>query len=520
VDGPEATLLRSKALDRLRRSDNPWAVVLDNANGDPDKIGALPTPVADRGQLLIVTTTNDAWKDRIPHVIDLDPLVIDLDPLPGAEVEGELEAGAPLEALAGRPLLVDASQRFHRATGRWWWTTHIPEPGRKDDQAPGLFWAAVNDALARDGLARTVACTISWLPPVRIDRGAVIKAAGGGTAEAIASLERLGLIDAEADGITMHRLFRQAVREAETERDRPEQTILVYRLLTEPASRRVMEFAADMDTAGAMGELLAASADDAVAVTGLHALGQLFERHETARKSAEWYELALQRVGWRRGQAPPDDHRLEVVDCLRGIARAVMRKTGTSDSEQRAAELDRAIGWVEQAEDLCRGHEDAASRLAASQAWPAAEKASRGRKEGQCRRTADPARGRARLAAQRRRAKKASPGCGGQPGSGPQPVQPGGSGDQAGSSRRAGQRRGPSRRGRAALHGDPAHPAEALPVRRTGGSGLLYQRAGSGCVLPGRSAAGVVDAEMLAAAHRQRAGPGGNRYPAATGQRV
>ncbi|MDQ1747775.1 MAG: hypothetical protein QOD07_2038 [Frankiaceae bacterium] len=48
------------ARQRLRTSQAPWVVVLDNADGPPDKIADL-LPVPSRDQLVIITTTNPEW---------------------------------------------------------------------------------------------------------------------------------------------------------------------------------------------------------------------------------------------------------------------------------------------------------------------------------------------------------------------------------------------------------------------------------------------------------------------------
>ena len=360
VDGPELKLLGADALTRLADAESPWAVVLDNANDGPDQLKSLPQPVARRSQLLIITTTNPAWRGQGRKFITLDPL-------PPGEVRASLVPDAPVDVLAGRPLLVDASRRFHEATGRWWWMGTATDGGDRPETAPAALWAAVRKELDVAGLPLTIAQSICWLPPVRIQVAVL-----GGDSDpsevqgAAALLRRLGLVDLKAGQVTMHRLFREAVRDDSLTRDQPGQLRLIHRLLTGEGVRRLMEFAPDSGTARQMGDLLAAWPDTAMAISGLHALGKLYERHETARASADWYVRILDLAGWKPGQEPADELRLSVVDSLRGKARGRMRTPPGTDIMQRRRQLDEAIRWTEEAERLCRDHEGTA--LAASQA--------------------------------------------------------------------------------------------------------------------------------------------------------
>jgi hypothetical protein len=51
------------ALDRLRSSDKPWVVVLDGANDHSDTYHRLPIPKASAGQVLIISTTHESWRN-------------------------------------------------------------------------------------------------------------------------------------------------------------------------------------------------------------------------------------------------------------------------------------------------------------------------------------------------------------------------------------------------------------------------------------------------------------------------
>jgi hypothetical protein len=358
VDGAEAKSLAVNARNRLHGAAGPWAVVLDNANLRPDELSALrPRPDGNRGQLLMITTTDRAWAEHADRFVCLSPLARE-------EVQGDLDPSAPLDALGGRPLLVSASRRFRAATGRWWWNT---EPVSGDDpagQAPARFWAAVDAELRGFSLAQTAAWAVSWLPPARLPVSVVGDVVGHQEfAAPIARLRDLGLVDVEAGAITMHRLFREAVRVDALARAETEQTPLIHAILTTKSASDVLETAADLESAHEMGDQLAAWPDLNMAITGLHRLARLFERLETAESSAGWYQRMLDRMDGPAAQ----EHQLAVIDALRGRARARMRAVGNMGREQRLREIDEAIEWTIRAGDLCATGTGRTFEVAASQ---------------------------------------------------------------------------------------------------------------------------------------------------------
>ncbi len=362
ADGPQLRVLARGSLTRLKNSTRPWAVVLDNANGDHGSLTSLPDPAADRGQLVIITTTNEAWDDGLHEIIRLPALP------PDDVADGMGTADIPVELIAGRPLLIGASRRYFEATGRWWWADQLGTA----ESAPADFWAAVAGELG-DGLPRTVAQAISWLPPVRIPVAALASVAGiDEVRAAVTRLRQVGLIDAAAGEVTMHQLFRAAVRGLALREDRAGQAELVARMLAAEGVQRVLESAADLATARQLGDLLDREPYPGAAVTGLYELGRVFERHGTAADSARWY-ANFARLAARPGGEASDELRLRRVNALVGMARAAMRGLSGS-ADERVRSLDEGIAWTTEAELLCQeratgeGDVVAGYRLAASHA--------------------------------------------------------------------------------------------------------------------------------------------------------
>lgn len=365
VDGPELRRLARAALSRLDKADGPWAVVLDNANNAPEDLKSLPRPKPERGQLLIITTTEPEWAKGQHEVVTLSGLT------PDEVKKGISTTDVPVEALAGRPLFVDATRRFHEETGHWWWEGQ-PTADLTTAEVPDMIWAVVAEQIG-DGRAKAAAQAMSWLPPTRIPAAALAAASGSadGVRDGVSQLRRLGLVDAEAGEVTMHRLFRSAVRRSALNEGEAAQAALVTRLLENEVARRVMEFAADLDLAGEMEEVLAVAPDADIALAGLYELATLFERHGGATDSAEWYRKFLHQAGWRDGGDVPEDRGLRVVNALVGRARAVMRGlSGQREDPKHLPVVTEAIAWTEEAERLCQdrdgfGYERAGSRAKA-----------------------------------------------------------------------------------------------------------------------------------------------------------
>ena len=167
----------------------------------------------------------------------------------------------------------------------------------------------------------------------------------------------------------MHRLFRSAVRESALSEGESAQAALVARLLSSEQVRRVMESAADVDSAREMAQILDASPDAGTALPGLYELARLFERHSTASDSAEWYGKFAHRAGWRSAGGVPHDRLLNVANALVGMARAAMRSlSGEREDPRHLPVVAEAIGWTEEAERLCRDRNGIDCERAASHA--------------------------------------------------------------------------------------------------------------------------------------------------------
>ena len=198
------------ALARLREAQGRWIVVLDNADGDPGRLLRwLPQPNQGAGQLVIVTTTNPQW-GRIPDVT-----TIELPPLSLADVEHALGGRELDELVDGRPLLVDAFERFLRASG--WQRAALaacaPDEGPPEERAsrgPAALWAAARSALGQDVLR--VAGLIAHLPPDHQPL-ALLEALQPGATGAVDLLAAHGLVnvDERSQLVRIHRLFARAI---------------------------------------------------------------------------------------------------------------------------------------------------------------------------------------------------------------------------------------------------------------------------------------------------------------------
>jgi hypothetical protein len=346
----------SAARTRLRRATGSWVVVLDNADLEPGQLNGLPEVDGTRGQLLLVTTTNSAWEQRADHFVRLDQL---RDEEVSATL-GEDVGAAVIHALAGRPLLMEASRRFQQTTGRQWWTQI--EPGTADD-APHHLWAVVDTELEErpvGATARAVARAMAWLPPVAVGIGVLESAVSGPeVVEAVDLLHDLGVLTRRSGTVQMHRLLRKAIltdRNAASE----DHHAVVGALLRTETVRSFLALVPDLRSLGNMREIVGANP------VRLHALGALVERHDSELAS-KWYTDVLKIVRKDDDLDYDDTERRIVVDSLRGQCRWILRD-GEKPPVDRRLQLDLGITKAARAVTLAAGRAAWEDRLAASRA--------------------------------------------------------------------------------------------------------------------------------------------------------
>lgn len=346
-----------QAIRRLRDSELPWVVVLDNANGNPLHLAEFrPRPRPERGQSVIVTTTNHEWADVADELVTLDPLG-------GSDVEEEIRGidSLGLSAVAGRPLLVDASRRLLETAralgavdaGLWWLRPGLAGAVDPEQAAPAEFWAAVKEIVDGDAVPLAVAQAAAWFPPTQIDRRA-LAAAVGATAwevnQAVKRLGELGVVDLGGPTVIMHRLFRNAVQADAMAAGPLEQVRLIRRMLTAGDSLRLLQQVADIESSELMQQTVTAygTREDRIVVT--HELALLLERYDVER-AARWYKEMLTELDWQLGSEVADEHRRRVINALRGRARPIFR-------DKDYARFAEALSWTEAAEQVGRGSEE------------------------------------------------------------------------------------------------------------------------------------------------------------------
>ncbi|WP_146174036.1 ATP-binding protein [Saccharothrix carnea] len=351
LDSVDLVPFAEAARHRLETAPGPWVVVLDNADGSPDDLGRLPVPNATLGQLLLITTTNPAWKARVESFFSLRPMADDeVRAAFDSEVDDRVRA-----ALGGRALMIDASRRFGDTTERNWWDGRSPGDVTT---APEQFWHAVSEA-EPDLMIRRVARAIAWLPPVPVGMRALGEALCADVEEAVLQLDALGLVtlDRRANTVLMHRLFRTAVRR-HTAAERAEHGAVIVALLGAEPVRALLSRLPDRTSLKEMYDAVDPVPDN---VQIVHSLAMLMERHD-AKTAAGWYSKMIELADGE----PDDDMRRRLSDAWRGKARYVLRLSGTLEGRAKREALDEGLAAAAAALDLVEGRDSWADRLAAS----------------------------------------------------------------------------------------------------------------------------------------------------------
>jgi hypothetical protein len=338
------------ALERLRRTEDRWVIVIDNANGGAREFDAARwavdrLPVPKEGQLIIATSTTDPeqwprWSQAPLPTVPYEQLTALGDPQ-----AARLSVGRPLLWAAFNSLFTFAhTARELLAVSR---NVGSDNPGAQEadesvvDDESARRAAALHWSVARQQLGLSaVRCAerMAWLPPDRIEPGRA------GDDEAIRdALTQAGLLTTSASpgAVAMHRLFGEAIRAAVTTEGRAETT--VRDLLARPQAQTSLLRYGDADVTAEQATALA-NTDSGLALWALATLQELYG----GKASTETFNRA-------RGKLDPPDSQEErsaLADCLHAGARVVNQKRDASKEEIDAAIADtrRAIELRDPAE--------------------------------------------------------------------------------------------------------------------------------------------------------------------------
>jgi hypothetical protein len=346
-DAVEREGLAREALERLRRSDDSWVIVLDNANNGAQPFEAVPAaidrlPSPKRGQLIIATSTAEpgswqGWQDvMLPAVTEEDL----------TELGDQAVAGLA----AGRPLLMDAFTRLLTANpdARDQLLEGHPVPGtgtppRTSDAAArrsaALYWATARGSLTTAAVAS--AERLAWLPPDLLKPGAA-----GEDDPTRAELRAFGLLaeSATPGAAAVHRLFGEAIRAAVAAEGRAEQT--VRELLALPAARETLLQYGDAEV---VREITAAVAETSSGLT-LWALGMIQEVHLSKVKTVQQISLSAETFALAASKLDPPSSQAEadaLADCLHAAGRVI-----NQGQRPNRPEIDAAIGDMQRAISL------------------------------------------------------------------------------------------------------------------------------------------------------------------------
>lgn len=343
--------LARAALSRLGRADTPWAVVVDNADCLPSELRRwLPRPDRAAGQVLIVTTTESAWREESGEVIAIEALQPD-------EVEAQLGDVRLVKLASGRPLLIQAflaaaahlqvsleelAERLSARAG-----------GPQDLAGPRALWDLLTVALSEP--AADAAKALAWLLPDRTPVR-ILNQAHADAPAAVDELVSAGLVSWSTDGreqlASMHRLFGRAIRR--DLRERAEDRKIVTALLGLRAVQELLLVGADPQITAELAESLiddkppgAGTPRDHLRGAALWALGTIQEMYQGVKTSAVTLKHAMSYLD--ENQA---DDRPLIADCLHGQARQVNhQRRPPPDAVTRARQwMAKAIGLRDHAD--------------------------------------------------------------------------------------------------------------------------------------------------------------------------
>lgn len=352
LDNVDRAELAQSALSRLTRADTPWAVVVDNANGEPKKLRRwLPRPDPATGQVLIITTINAEWHKEWHNE---SAEIIDIDPLEPGEAEALLGDARLVKSADGRPLLIqaflDAAARLRLSTGEF--AEQLGPVSEQQDELTGsrVLWELLGGKLTP--AAVDVVRVLAWLLPDRTPVD-VLRQAGVGSEEALREVVSAGLVDATGSGqgsvVSMHRLFGAVIRDdlREKQMDR----VIVTRLLGVPTVQELLLANGDVEITTELAKSLidaqpCISVRDRARGRALWALGTMQEMHEGVRASATTFTYAMDYLD----EGANEDRPL-IADCLHGRAREV-NQNPPKDAAKNAVAVKGARAWLARAIEL------------------------------------------------------------------------------------------------------------------------------------------------------------------------
>ena len=323
LDGNEIGAYAGVARERLHASKNRWVVVADNADAEPRTYEGL-LPRTQRGQLLLVTSTNADWR---AWASTHGAVVHEIPPLELAERREWLNDDS-VHVPPDTPLELSLAGRLSRHTA-------LP---------PTCTLATLVDTAISllDSPGRRQAVAYAWLPPVAVPPTHVSEALGSPDAASTHTLADVGLVEERDGAWVMHRQVRQAVRELVD--DAPASVVVA--LMTSTRTAAAFQTSSSMRDLDEIHRLVETSelSDGAVARV-LFALGTSQERKNT-QASASWFEAALERMGASPGSAIEAARR---AGALQGIARASLRaRSGIQEARTLITEVGSlAAQWPE-----------------------------------------------------------------------------------------------------------------------------------------------------------------------------
>lgn len=342
--GDDRDALSLAALARLRKATWPWTVVIDNADGPPERLRErLPVPNPDYRQLLIVTSTNRDWLQ------EADVAAIELAALDVGDLHGTFPDAASYSSFIRTPLSLNSFARLARELPnelRDRVEKVAGETERTDEASTVLGARIVWDVILSSSSTadQQVAAALGWVPPHGVPVEAMVDLGGDHTAasRALARFDSLGGLIVDTSGtVRVHRLFGSALRDI----FHAEATANVESLLSLPQTLDIFDESDDATLAELENRLGDRGGGNRRAIAW-HTMGRLRELHGRVEQSAWSFGRAIEAL---EGTTANSDRGL-IADCHHGRARWEFQGNG---------DLTTAMSWTSAAQDLYEQEADA-----------------------------------------------------------------------------------------------------------------------------------------------------------------